>query len=66
MSYYEKQSLQISEMTSTPSKREKLNSLTDSEKLKIVYEMTDSKDIIELLDFIGGAYEDAGWCNSYR
>lgn len=66
MSYFEKKSLQISEMTSTPSKREKLENLTDNEKLKILYEMTDTKNIIELLDFINNAHEDADWCNSYR
>ena len=66
MSYFEKRSLQISEMTSTPSKREDLNKLVDSEKLKILYEMTDTKNIIELLDFIKCAHEDADWCNSYR
>lgn len=66
MSYFEKKSLQISEMTSTPSKRDKLNSLSDGEKLKILYEMTETKNIIELLDFIKYAHEDADWCNSYR
>ena len=66
MSYFEKQSLQISEMTSTPSKREELNNLVDSEKLKILYEMTDTENIVELLDFVKYAHEDANWCNSYR
>lgn len=66
MSYFEKKSLQISEMTSTPSKREKLENLTDNEKLKILYEMKETKNIIDLLDFIKYAHEDAAWCNSYR
>lgn len=66
MSYFEKKSLQISEMTSTPSKREKLDNLTDNEKLKILYEMTDTRNIIQLLDFIKYAHNDADWCNSYR
>lgn len=66
MSYYEKQSLQISKMTDTPQKREYLNALKDSEKLKILHELTDTREIVEILDFIKYAYDDAAWCNSYR
>ena len=66
MSYYEKHSLQISKMTDTPQKRAELNALPDSEKLKILHEMTDTSNIVELLDFIQYAYNDADWCNSYR
>lgn len=66
MSYYEKPSLQISKMTDTPQKREELNALKDSEKLRILHEMTDTNNIVEILDFIKYAYDDAAWCNSYR
>lgn len=58
--------MSIYEMTSTPDKREVLNNLPDSEKLKLIYELTDSKSIIELLEFVECATEDAEWCQSYR
>lgn len=66
MDYYEKRILEISEMTNTPIKREGLNNLTDSEKLAMLYELTDSKDFIELLEFIQSSYNDTDYCNSYR
>lgn len=66
MDYYEKRVIEISEMTNTPIKREGLNNLTDSEKLAVLYELTDSKDFIELLEFIQSSYNDADYCNSYR
>ena len=66
MDYYEKRYLQIGEMTNTPVKRENLNNLSDNEKLAMLYDLTDSKDFIDLLEFIQSAYDDADYCNSYR
>lgn len=58
--------MSIYEMTNTPEKRETLSNLSDSEKLKLIYDLTDSTSIIEVLDFIGQSNEDSDWCNSYR
>ena len=66
MDYYEKRMLEIGEMTSTPIKREGLNGLSNSEKITMLYELTDSKDFICLLEFIKSSYDDADYCNSYR
>lgn len=59
MDYYEKRVIEISEMTNTPIKREGLNNLTDSEKLAVLYNLADSKDFIDLLEFIQSSYNDA-------
>ena len=66
MSYYFEQSVAIGKLTSTPEKREYLNDLQTSEKLELLYKMTDSKNIVEVLDFIRCAYNDADYCSSYR
>ena len=66
MDYYEKRMQEIGEMTNTPIKRESLTNLSDSEKLAMLCELTDSKDFIELLEFIKSSYEDSDYCNSYR
>lgn len=66
MDYYEKRMLEIGEMTNAPIKREGLNNLSDIEKLTMLYEITDSKDFVDLLEFIKSAYEDSDFCNSYR
>ena len=66
MNYYEKRMLEIGEMTNAPIKREGLNNLSDIEKLTMLYEITDSKDFVDLLEFIKSAYEDSDFCNSYR
>lgn len=58
--------MSIYEMTNTLDKREALNNLPDSEKLKLIYELTDSKSIVELLEFVECAMQDAEWCQSYR
>lgn len=56
----------INSLISTPKKREVLLNKSDSEKLQLVMELTDSKNIIDLLDFIDGANEDKRYCDSYR
>lgn len=56
----------IYEMTSTPDKREALENLTDSEKLEIIKQLTDSKSFVEILYYIESAQDDARWCQSYR
>lgn len=56
----------IYEMTSTPDKRESLENLTDSEKLEIIKQLTDSTSFVEILYYIEGAIDDARWCQSYR
>lgn len=53
-------------MTSTPQKREALNALSDKEKLDLIYKLTDSKNIVDLLDFVDQSFDDADWCQSYR
>lgn len=66
MDYYEKRMLEIGEMVSTPVKREALISLSSTDKLALLYELTDSKDFVDLLEFIKSAYENSDFCNSYR
>ena len=66
MDYYEKRMLEIGEMTNTPIKREGLNGLSNSEKLTMLYELTESKDFIDLLEFIESGYDAVDYCNSYR
>lgn len=56
----------IREMTNTPDKREALENLTDSEKLEIIKQLTDSKSFVEILYFIESANEDSEWCQLYR
>ena len=56
----------IHEMTSTPDKREALENLTDSEKLDIIIQLTDSGSFVEILYYIESAQEDSQWCQSYR
>lgn len=66
MSYYENKYLEISKLTTLKESRDKVNSLSDNEKLKMLLELTDSKDFAELLGFIQSAYDDADFCQSYR
>ena len=66
MNYYEKRMLEIGEMVSTPVKREALISLSSTDKLALLCELTDSKDFVDLLEFIKSAYENSDFCNSYR
>ena len=56
----------IVEMTRTPSQRENLNSLADKDKMALILELTDSKNFIDVLEYVTQAEEDAEWCNSYR
>lgn len=56
----------IHEMTSTPDKRESLENLTDSEKLEIIKQLTDSISFIEILYYVESAQDNARWCQSYR
>jgi hypothetical protein len=56
----------ISNLTNTPTKRDTLLGKSDSEKLKLVMQLTSCKDIIELLDYIEGAEDDRSWCELYR
>ena len=56
----------IYEMTSTPEKRESLEKLTDAEKLEVIKQLTDSRNFVEILEYIKSAQDDANWCRSYR
>lgn len=58
--------MSIYDMTSTPSKREALEQLTDSEKLALIYKLTDSQNIIDLLEYIDQAEDDSKYCFMYR
>lgn len=56
----------IYEMTNTPDKREALENLTDSRKLEIIKQLTDSESFVDVLYYIESAEDDARWCQSYR
>ena len=56
----------ISSMISTPNKRDDLLNKSDSEKLQLVMELTNSNNIIELLEFIDCANDNELWCKLYR
>ena len=56
----------IVEMTRTPLQRENLNSLSDKDKMALILELSDSKNFIDVLDYINQAEEDSEWCQSYR
>ena len=56
----------VYDMTNTPDKREALENLTDSEKLEIIKQLTDSTSFVEILYYIESAIDDAKWCQSYR
>ena len=56
----------IVDMTKTPLQRESLNALSDSDKLKLILELTDSKSFIGVLEYIQYAEEDRKYCQSYR
>ena len=53
-------------MTETPLQRESLNALSDTDKLKLILELTDSKSFIDVLEYIQQAEEDREYCQSYR
>ena len=56
----------IYDLTSTPDKRNKLKNLSNEDKLKIILELSESDNFIDLLYFIEQAYTDADWCRLYR
>lgn len=56
----------IYDMTNTPDKRNKLENLPTEDKLKIILELSESNNFIDLLYFIEQAHNDADWCQSYR
>lgn len=56
----------IVDMTKTPLQRESLNALSDTDKLKLILELTDSKSFIDVLEYIQQAEEDREYCQSYR
>ena len=56
----------IVNMTKTPLQRESLNTLSDSDKLKLILELTNSKSFIDVLEYIQYAEEDRKYCQSYR
>ena len=56
----------IVDMIKTPSKREDLLNLSDKDKIDLIFELTDSKNFIDVLEYLKQAEEDANWCNSYR
>ena len=56
----------IVSITSTPLQRESLNALSDTDKLKLILELTDSKSFIDVLEYIQQAEEDGKYCQSYR
>lgn len=57
---------EISQLISTPNSRDALENLSDAEKLKLILRLTDSKNTVDLLEFIDQAIEDANWCSLYR
>ena len=56
----------IVSITSTPLQRESLNALSDTDKLKLILELTDSKSFIDVLEYIQQAEEGREYCQSYR
>ena len=53
-------------MTRAPDERNKLENLSNEDKLKIILELSESNNFIDLLYFIEQAHNDADWCQSYR
>ena len=53
-------------MTRTPDERNKLENLSNEDKLKIILELSESNNFIDLLYFIEQAHNDADWCHLYR
>ena len=56
----------IVDMVKTPEKREGLLNLSEKDKIDLIFELTDSENFIDVLEYIKQAEEDANWCNSYR
>lgn len=56
----------IVNMTETPAQRESLNALSDTDKIQLILELTDSKKFTKVLDYIQYAEEDRKYCQSYR
>ena len=56
----------IVDMVKTPEKREGLLNLSNKDKIDLIFELTDSENFIDVLEYIKQAEEDANWCNSYR
>lgn len=56
----------IYNMVKTPEKREDLLNLSEKDKIDLIFELTDSENFIDVLEYIKHAEEDANWCNSYR
>ena len=56
----------IVDMIKTPSKREDLLNLSDKDKIDLIFELTDSKNFIDVLEYIKQAEEDSEYCQSYR
>ena len=58
--------MSIYELINTPKKRSELDYLSDTEKLDLVYKLSETKNIIELLELIDQAKEDGNYCLLYR
>ena len=58
--------MSIYELINTPKKRSELDYLSDIEKLDLVYKLSETKNIIELLELIDQAKEDGNYCLLYR
>ena len=56
----------IVDMMKTPEKREGLLNLSNKDKIDLIFELTDSENFIDVLEYIKQAEEDANWCYSYR
>ena len=56
----------IVDMVKTPSQIEGLLNLSDKDKIDLIFELTDSENFIDVLEYIKQAEEDANWCDSYR
>ena len=56
----------IVDMVKTHEKREGLLNLSEKDKIDLIFELTDSENFIDVLEYIKQAEEDANWCSSYR
>lgn len=56
----------IVDMLKTPPQREYLLNLSDKDKIDLIFELMDSENFIDVLEYIKQAEENANWCDSYR
>ena len=56
----------IVDMVKTSSQREDLINLSDKDKIDLIFELTGSKNFIDVLEYIQQSGEDADYCQSYR